>query len=75
MGAHGGTPQASWSNATVGNVADVNRDGTVDLIDLSLVTSEWMTTNLLLPENLDCLGAVDVEDLSLMANEWLWQEP
>ena len=41
MGAYGGTSQASMSASTLGNIADLNNDGIVDIIDYSLFSGQW----------------------------------
>jgi subtilisin family serine protease len=73
MGAYGGTPQASMSLSTVGNIADFNNDGIVDYNDLRLYTEQWLNQEVLLPQNLDRNGAVNLIDYAIFADNWLWQ--
>ncbi|UCC43167.1 MAG: right-handed parallel beta-helix repeat-containing protein [Candidatus Zixiibacteriota bacterium] len=43
MGAYGGTLQASRSLSDAGNIADVNRDGIVDSVDMCMMIDHWGT--------------------------------
>jgi hypothetical protein len=74
MGAYGGTPQASMSLSTVGNRADRNNDGAVDMKDLLMLANMWLTEDVLLAEDINCDGAVDLPDFSVLAENWLWHE-
>jgi hypothetical protein len=74
MGAYGGTPEASMSLSTVGNIGDLNNDDTVDFLDLANFAASWETHQPLLREDLDRNKIVDCNDLSIFVNNWLWQE-
>ncbi len=54
--------------ATCGTSADVNRDGRVDIIDLSILLSDWGTTNS--RSNINRAGTVDIVDLSILLSSW-----
>ena len=74
IGAYGGTPQASMSLSDLGNVADLNHDGSVDHRDMTILSDEWPDQEVLLCEDLDRNGIVDVKDFCIFARNWLWQE-
>ena len=74
MGAFGGTPQASMSPSSVGNIADLNNDDLVDYTDLKSLTDIWLCEDVLLSEDLDRNGIVDFVDYGIFAQNWLWQE-
>jgi hypothetical protein len=71
MGAYGGTAQASMSLSKVGNLADLNRDNFVDIDDLVLLFSKWLTEKSLLVEDLNLDGVVDFRDYAIFAENWL----
>jgi hypothetical protein len=72
MGAFAGTPQASMSLSTVGNVADFNADDAVDGQDLGIFTDMWLTEDVLLAEDTNRDGLVNLLDLAMLAEQWLW---
>ena len=72
MGAYGGTPEASMSQSSIGNIADLNCDGKVDFGDLMLFTHKWLCDEVLSPEDLDRNGFVDFADFTKLADNWLW---
>jgi formylglycine-generating enzyme required for sulfatase activity len=74
MGAYGGTPEASMSPSDVGNIADLNNDGIVNLPDYGYLTEKYGIAEVLLHEDLDRNGFVDDNDLGIFVGEWLWQE-
>ena len=74
MGAYGGTPEASMSLSTVGNIADLNNDGTVNLPDFAIVADTWDIHGALLPEDLNRDGCVNTVDLGIFVDNWLWQQ-
>lgn len=75
MGAYGGTPQASMSLNDVGNTADLDHDGRVDLDDWSLWADDWLDERFLLDSDLDRDNDVDPNDMDIFLNNWLWIEP
>ena len=74
MEAYGGTPQASMSLSNLGNIADLNADGSVDWADRLLLMRKWLCRELFLPEDLDRDGIVNFDDFCIFADAWLWQE-
>ncbi len=75
IGAYGGTPQASMSlRDDLGNIADIDNNGTVDYADLMLFTSKWLYEEDLLSADLDRYGQVDFADYAIFVNNWLWTE-
>jgi lysophospholipase L1-like esterase len=54
--------------------ADINKDGSVDLFDYTILANQWLQEPGLPSDDIAPLGAdgiVDLEDLSLMVQEWL----
>ena len=74
MGAYGGTPEASMSLSTVGNIGDLNNDDTVDFLDFANFAASWETHQSLLREDLDRNKIVDFNDLGIFSENWLWEE-
>ena len=72
MGDYGGTAEASMSLSMVGNVADLNGDGAVDLVDWGLFGEKWLRQEVLWAADLDRDGVVGLGDLWRFAEEWLW---
>jgi hypothetical protein len=72
MGAYGGTPQASMSLSTAGNIANLNNDpcDTIDFNDLALFVGKWLYEEVLLPEDLDRNGTVNFVDYAIFARQW-----
>ena len=70
IGAFGATPQASMSTSVTGNIADLDLSGSVDGIDLKLLTEKWLNLDLLLPEDLNRDGVVNSKDYAMFANNW-----
>jgi predicted outer membrane repeat protein len=73
MGAYGGTPQASMSLSTVGNIANLDNDpcDIIDFNDLALFVEKWLYEEVLLPEDLDRNGIVNFVDYAIFAQQWL----
>jgi hypothetical protein len=74
MGAFGGTTQASMSQSSLGNVADLNNDGTVDWQDFARFTDSWQADAMPLAEDLDRNGIVDFRDVAILGDNWLWPQ-
>jgi len=74
MGAYGGTAEASLSSSNVGNLADLNHDGSVDYFDLDLFGDKWTIQESLLSQDMDRNGIVDGKDYATFALNWLWEE-
>ena len=72
MGAYGGTPEASMSLSGIGNVADLDNNNIVNLMDFSKFADVWGYEQVLLPEDFDRKGMVDCNDLSIFVDNWLW---
>jgi hypothetical protein len=51
-------------------VGDLNSDGTVNILDLSVLLSAWGTSNSAIESNLGRPGPVDVFDLSILLSHW-----
>ena len=71
MGAYGGTAQASMSGNPVGNTADLNHDGVVDLADWGLWATDWLAERVLLDSDLDRDNVVDPNDLGIFVENWM----
>ena len=71
MGTYGGTSQASMSLSCVGNIGDLDDNGFIDYSDLRLFTGEWLSQEVLLPEDIDRDGIVNFPDFAVFANNWL----
>jgi hypothetical protein len=74
MGTYGGTPEASMSLSGVGNIADLNNDGIVNLTDYGFLAGKYATREVLLREDLNRNVYVDGTDVGIFVGEWLWQE-
>jgi hypothetical protein len=74
MGAYGGTAQASMSPNPIGNPADLNHDGAVDLSDWGLWSDDWLDERILLDSDFDRDSIVDPNDLDIFLSNWLWME-
>lgn len=70
MGAYGGTPQASKSPSTAGNIADFTFDDCVAIGDFAEFIDQWLTCQALLPEDMDTDGCVNLVDFSIFAQNW-----
>jgi len=75
MGAFGGTVQASHSESVTGNVADLNKDGVVNLIDFAGVSANWSKRQMPLASDMNGSGQVDQLDLVIFVEQWQWREP
>ena len=58
----------SVSNGSSGNPADINNDGNVDVTDLSILLSNWNTSDTTADINND--GEVNIFDLSILLSNW-----
>ena len=74
MGGYGNTPEASMSAELIGNIADLNHDGMVNLEDYSFWVMNWMKEEILLAADLDRNGKVDLPDAVMFFDNWLWEE-
>jgi hypothetical protein len=72
MGAYGGTAEASMSLSSVGNIADLNNDNSVNAFDFAIFAKQWLIETAPLKEDLDRNGVVDVADFAILADNWLW---
>ena len=75
MLAYGGTPQASMSPNSVGNIANLDHDDAVDANDLGLLSEDWLYAEYLLDTDLNRNGKVDIADFAEFGKQWLWVEP
>jgi hypothetical protein len=71
MGAFGGTPEASMSLLSIGNIADLNTSGLVDYADIIPLSDKWLCEQVLLSEDLDRNGFVNFTDFAIFAQNWL----
>jgi hypothetical protein len=74
MGAFGGTPQASMSLSTAGNIADLNHDDAVDRKDMLMFAEMWLSEDVPLAEDISRDGVVNLPDFAVLAENWLWRE-
>lgn len=58
----------STTQASAQEPSDINSDGVVDIFDLSILLSNWNTSNSLSDLNSD--GVVNIFDLSLLLSKW-----
>ncbi len=70
IGAYGGTPQASMSLSAAGNIADLDRNDTVDPNDLAVLADVWLAQDVLLAADLNHDATVDFRDLAKFAANW-----
>jgi len=74
MGTYGGTPEASMSTSSVGNVADINEEdwdaNWVDYNDFILLTDKWLSDEVLLAEDLNRDRMVNLADFAIFAGNW-----
>jgi hypothetical protein len=70
MGAYGGTPEASMSLSSAGNVADIDDDDYVDFNDMLLMTEVWLSDQILLAEDLNRDRIVNLVDFAILAGNW-----
>ena len=57
--------------------ADINYDGSVDMSDFAILSTQWMQTGADLQADIvpaDGDGVVDIDDLALLAEEWMITE-
>ena len=74
VGVYGGTSQASMSLSALGNIADLNHDGSVDNDDLVELSQAWLRTDAPMAEDLNRDSTVDFCDYADLISNWLWQE-
>ncbi|HEY4309180.1 MAG TPA: dockerin type I domain-containing protein [Pirellulales bacterium] len=66
----GGVYWVQWEPTTV--PGDLNRDGTVDLTDYSILTNHWLQSNVDSNDgNLSGAGSVGISDFALFKNDYL----
>ena len=72
IGAYGGTPEASMSLSTIGNIANLDNDpcDIVDLNDFALFVDKWCYQEHLLAEDLDRNGQVDFNDFAIFGEQY-----
>ena len=62
------SPASSTASDTTLKLGDLNNDGFVDIVDLSILLSSWETSDPTADINSD--GDVDIVDLSIMLSNW-----
>jgi predicted outer membrane repeat protein len=75
MGAYGGTSQASMSDSTIGNIADLNNDDIVNNVDLMLMCEAWLSSEPLLKADMNRDSNVDFRDYLIFTDNRFWWEP
>jgi hypothetical protein len=72
MGTYGGTPQASMSLSSDGNIANLDNDpeDNVNLIDLAIMLEAWCLNESLLAEDLNRDGIVDFLDYAILSSRF-----
>ena len=77
MGAYGGTPEASMSLSTVGNIANLDNDPCdfIDYNDLKIFAEKWCFEKHLLAEDLDRDGNVDFNDFAIFGEQYFLTHP
>lgn len=73
MGAFGGTMQASLSDVSDSNLADLNEDNSVDYTDVTLLVDKWLDEGLL-AEDIDRSGTIGFGDFCMIADSWLREQ-
>ena len=72
------SPKVGISSICAASMADVNFDGTVNLVDYAALAADWLDIrdkdDLCYPADLNHNCIVDQQDLSLMASYWLESE-
>ncbi len=53
--------------------ADLNDDGSVNLLDLNILAGNWLRDEAVVPGDMNWNNRVDMEDLAVMASAWLGQ--
>ncbi len=72
-GREGKTVKLTGTALLANSIADINNDGSVDLIDFAQFTSQWMSMDIETPANFNGSSPVDIEDLCIFSKYWLWQ--
>lgn len=74
MGACGGTREASKTAPATAYMADFNRDGVVDFMDLGIGFADWLVEGCCLPVDMDRNGFVNLRDFVRFGSDWLMRE-
>jgi hypothetical protein len=74
MGVFGGTPEASMSESSVGNRADLNNNHSVGFRDFAALAYMWQAEGPLRAVDLNRDAIVDFLDVAEFVKEWLWRE-
>jgi len=59
---------------SLGNVADLSNDDSVNYKDMMLFTDKWLYETVLLAEDLDRSGFVNLIDFAIFADNWHWEQ-
>ena len=62
------------SLSEVGNIADLNHDGAVDLRYWGLFGDKWAWEEVLLAADMDRDGVVGIRDWYIFWDNWLWKK-
>lgn len=57
------------------NVADLNNDDIVNIVDYSIFAHQWCAEGILLAEDFNHNRFVNTEDLRILCQNWLWEGP
>ncbi len=74
MGAYGGTNQASMSLSNIGNIADLNKDDTVNFGDFAHFADSWQLDKVPADEDLNRDNQIDIVDVMIFCDNWLWEQ-
>ena len=59
---------------SLGNVADLSNDDSVNYTDMMLFTDKWLFEEVLLAEDLNRDGFVNFIDFAIFADNWHWEQ-
>jgi hypothetical protein len=56
-------------------LADINKDGDIDTLDILLLSEHWLSNEENCPANIFYIGVVDFEDFSIISEYWKYDIP
>ena len=63
---------AQCVSSGAGNIADIDKDGTVNLQDMARFSALFKIEQNFVAEDMDRNGYVDLSDMMFLCNNWLW---